>query len=105
VSDVAPYQCALVPLLVSGAGWVFLAIRTQSPPRHAIAGVSLGLLSSAIWFLGYVLSGLSLALGAVMGPMFLLAVGAVPIVLWLMFGGSVALCRFALQALSGSPAR
>ena len=103
--ELAPYQSALVPLLASGAGWVFLAVRSQSAPRRAMAGVALGLLSSALWFLGYVLSGLSLTLGAVMGPAFLLAVGMVPIILWLIFGGSIALCRFALQAFSGSRAR
>jgi len=104
LSGFAPYQSAVVPFLVSGAAWVFLAIRSKSPSRSASAGVALGLLSSVIWSLGYVVSALSLALGAVMGPAFLLAIGVVPIVLWLAFGGSIALCRVALRALSRSTA-
>jgi hypothetical protein len=90
---------------VSAVAWVFVAMRYGSSPKRATAGVALGLLSSAIWFLAYVLGGVSLALGAVMGPMVVLAIGLIPILIWLVFGGSIALCRFALQALVPATAR
>ena len=105
LSGFAPYESALVPLLSSAVGWVFLAMHYGSSPKRVTAGIALGLLSSAIWFLAYVLGGVSLALGAVMGPLFVLALGIVPIIVWLVFGGSIALCRFALQALSTTTAR
>jgi hypothetical protein len=70
--------------------------------ERAITAIGLGLVSSGIWFVGYVLSGACLAFAIVSGPFFPIPLALAPMILVLVFGGSMGLSRLAIEALSDS---